>query len=60
MNVNIKVVNVDGVHELLTIGTALKNAQAYITENGGSSKELQIDKAIEIIDAIVAEDSTTA
>lgn len=55
VQVNIEALNADGVGELFTIGTALKNAKAYIEENGGSIDDLQIDEAIEILDTIITE-----
>jgi hypothetical protein len=47
---NIIAANADGVHELLVIGTALKQAKAYIEDRGDSSTE--VDEALAIIDKI--------
>ncbi|WP_193747501.1 hypothetical protein [Cellvibrio sp. OA-2007] len=47
---NIRAENADGVHELLVIGTALKQAKAYIEERGDSSAD--VDEALAIIDKI--------
>jgi len=51
---NIKAINADGVHELLMIGTALKNAKAIIEELPHQDiQSLQIDEAIAIVDNII-------
>lgn len=53
---NIQAVNADGVHELMLIGTALKNAKAAIEElTECSSQDMQLDEAIAIIDRIIDE-----
>lgn len=53
---NIQAVNADGVHELMLIGTALKNGRAAIEEQTEySSRDMQIDEAIVIIDRIIGE-----
>jgi len=53
---NIQAVNAEGVDELMIIGTALKNAKSIIEEQAGdNSSDLQIDKAIGIIDKVIDE-----
>ena len=53
---NIHAVNADGVHELMVIGSALKNAKAIIDElPDQDSQLLQLDEAIAIIEQIVDE-----
>lgn len=52
---NIEPVNAEGVHELMVIGTALKNAHAVISEElpDQDTQLLKIDEAISIIDRII-------
>lgn len=53
---NIQAVNAEGVDELMTIGTALKNAKSVIDEQtDDNSNDLQIDEAIGIIDKVLDE-----
>ncbi|HMY90773.1 MAG TPA: hypothetical protein PLM85_08995 [Nitrosomonas sp.] len=47
---NIQAANADGVHELLVIGTALKQAKSYIEDRGDSSAK--VDEALAIINKI--------
>jgi len=50
---NIEPINADGVHELMVIGTALKEAKQLITDNKLDSSYLQLDEAIQIVDKII-------
>ncbi len=50
---NIRAINVEGVHELMLIGSALKAAKMYIEENGDSFPA--VSNALEIVEKIVDE-----
>lgn len=52
---NIEPLNADGVHELMLIASALKNAKHFIEDNKRSSSEFQIDEALTIVDKIIEE-----
>jgi hypothetical protein len=53
MSNNIRQVNADGVHELMVIGTALKQAKDLITDNKLDDSYLQLDEAIQIVEKII-------
>jgi hypothetical protein len=50
---NIHAIHVDGVHELMLIGSALKTAKIYIEENGDTYPE--VSDALDIVEKIVDE-----
>ena len=50
---NIQPINADGVHELMVIGSALKDAKDLIAENKLDNTYLQLDDAIKIVDKII-------
>lgn len=55
MSSNIKPVNADGVHELLLVGTALKEAMSLLTDNKISTSNTSLNEASSIIEKIVDE-----
>ncbi len=50
---NIQPINADGVHEIMVIGTALKQAKQLLAEHQLDNTYLQLDEAIQIVDKII-------